>query len=285
MGWSTGQVNELIKWIRYFACIEPEFNSQNGLLSFAGTLRNWQVLRRKHNVICRPLIDVWTDALKADKSKYPKHAVVFGAQADDNDNILAGYALTGGDHPMMVIDMVDIRRINFNRVDGELSRLDQSFNLFWVMTHELLGHFYLKLDHGERKGLYKHNNIQYYAYSKDETIIKMNEWRMDLGLPTRLQHPAYVQGNKREYIFIDYAPDCEPYVGAPLKHLPVKLKRRQLESELRKPIQDVNNGAIKPSTLELPKHLRKDKHYAIASYVYSTCTFLSFVLSLASLLP
>eukprot|EP00040_Diaphanoeca_grandis_P040430 m.849 g.849 ORF g.849 m.849 type:complete len:393 (-) comp431_c0_seq1:509-1687(-) len=265
VGWTDGQVAELSKWIRYFACIEPGFDKSNGLMSFKGDLRNWERLRRKHGVLCSPLVDIWTDALKATKPTYPKHAVVFGCQEDDDDKIMMGYAITGGDTPVMVVDMVDVHSINFSQVGGGMSRLEQSFNLFWVMTHELFGHFYLKLDHGEKGGFYKNGRIESYSYNKDETIRKMNDWRMDLGLPTRLQHPANVSGRTREYIYIDYAPESQSFVGNSPNIMP-KPQRKKLELDLRTPIQNMANGSSSPSTLVLPENLANNRHYAIASF-------------------
>lgn len=100
-------------------------------------------------MLCEPLTDTWVNAVKSQKSGWPRRAVVFGAQLDDPEKVMAGYAVNAGAFPCVVLDMIDIA--TFKHVDGggSVARLDQSFNLFWVMTHELLGHHYLKLGHGE----------------------------------------------------------------------------------------------------------------------------------------
>ena len=147
-----------------------------------------------------------------------------------------------------------------------MDRCDQTMNLFWVMTHELLGHFYLKLTHG--KG-YKSYQMESYAYERDQTLLLMNDWRMDLGLPTRLQHPPRIlrDGATREYIFVDYAPDSTAFVGTEIQSLPSAKDRRSIETQLRNKVQNQQSGALPPSTVVLPDALKDSPNFPIIFYV------------------
>ena len=85
----------------------------------------------------------------------------------------------------------------------------------------------------------------------------MNEWRIDLGLPTRLQHPALVTGAISTYIFVDYAPQSKPFVGDGIEHLQSKFDRKRVEKGLRAAVQN---------KLELPPSLRKSVNYPCVQY-------------------
>lgn len=282
--WTEGQINELLRWIEYFACLKVQYHEENGLLELVGTLDNLQVARQKHDVYSEELRDAWRDALDPEgvttnvkrskypglgKKNFPKHSVVFGASAGDTEEIPVGYMITDT-YPIMVLDMVDIFSFDSGYGDGAI-RIDQTFNLFWVMTHELLGHSFLGLNHSAPKGIgqgeydQESYSLDYYEYTEDLTIIKMNEWRVQLGLPSRLQHPAYEypagegDGITREYIFLDYAPESVSFAGTSLAPaLPSKFKRIGEEKKLRRALGE---------TIKLPKNLLGNPSYPLVTYV------------------
>ena len=106
-----------------------------------------------------------------------------------------------------------------------------------------------------------------YSYKLDKTLRRLNKWRVQLGLPTRLQHPPLVQGSSRRYIFVDFAPLCTCSDGsALLVGLASVGERRKLERSLRSKVQNSHSGGRAPSTLELPPSLRGSPHYPMAGF-------------------
>lgn len=285
MSWTEGQINELIKWIEYFACLHVKYHEKTGLLELTGTCDRLREQRQKCDVFCEELQQAWRDVLEPEsitgplkKKRYPglknapfpKHCVIFGADAADHEEIPVGFMIANpaDAYPIMVLDMVDIFSFDTGHGDG-VARIDQTFNLFWVVTHELLGHSYFGLDHDAPKsglGQVRYDQESYslanYDYKNDATIQLMNAWRCSLGLPVRLQHPAFQRKGRssvtREYIFIDYAPESEAFVGRPLDpQLPSRFKRIQLAKKMR-----ANLGRV----LELPANLRDTLEYPIVTY-------------------
>ena len=285
MSWTDGQINELIKWIEYFACLHVKYHEKSGLLELTGTCDRLREQRQKCDVFCEQLQQAWRDVLEPEnitgplkkkrypglnRGAFPKHCVIFGADAADHEEIPVGFMIANpaDAYPIMVLDMVDIFSFDTGHGDG-VARIDQTFNLFWVVTHELLGHSYFGLDHDAPKNLpgqVRYDQESYslanYDYKNDATIQLMNSWRCSLGLPVRLQHPAFQRHGRssvtREYIFIDYAPESEAFVGRPLDpQLPSRFKRIQIAKKMR-----ANLGRV----LELPDNLRDTLEYPIVTY-------------------
>jgi hypothetical protein len=225
VGWTNAQADEFLKGLAGFAGIRALWDPSTKLLSFVGVDDARKKARQTEGRWSQSMHDAWVDAI----SRSPRHSVVIGAQEGDTDEIQGGYAIPA--NSVMVLDMMDI-----GTFAGETTRVEQSFNIYWVMTHELLGHFYLGLGHGEH---YESYDIGSYRYEDDETLQLMNEWRMELGLPIRLQHPPRVEGEKRTYIFVDAYPgqpdiDLDATTPDPSVALPRIEERRQRFEELRR---------------------------------------------------
>ena len=237
VGWTSGQVNELFSGMAAYAGIRCNFNAATFEMTFSGEDRARMAARKAEGRWSQGMHEAWKAALVG----APRHSVVIGAQKGDTDLVRGGYA--GPD--AMVLDMLDI-----GTFAGETTRAEESFNIYWVMTHELLGHFYLGLGHGEG---YKSYDINTYDYSKDETLIQMNEWRMEMGLPVRLQHPPRVEGAKRTYIFVDAYPgqptiDVNATEPDPNVKLPPLADRKRRFAELRGKIQ---NQLSRPDSVDV----------------------------------
>lgn len=225
VGWAPSQVDEFLRGLAGMAGIRATWDPTTKLLSFGGDDAARMKARQTEGRWSQGMHDAWVSAIAGS----PRHSVVIGAQAGDTDKIFGGYAIPA--NSVMVLDMMDI-----GTFAGDTTRAEQSFNLYWVMTHELLGHFYLGLGHGEH---YESYDIDSYKYEDDETLQLMNEWRMDLGLPIRLQHPPRVEGEKRTYIFCDAfpgQPDIDLDATAPdtTVALPTIEERRQKFEDLRR---------------------------------------------------
>lgn len=192
VGWTSAQADEFLRGLAGFAGIRAAWDPATKLLTLVGVDEARKQARIAEGRWSQAMHDAWVDAI----SRSPRHSVVIGAQEGDTDEIQGGYAIPA--NSVMVLDMMDI-----GTFAGETTRVEQAFNLYWVMTHELLGHFYLGLGHGEH---YESYDIGSYHYEEDETLQLMNEWRTELGLPIRLQHPPRVEGQKRTYIFVDAFP-------------------------------------------------------------------------------
>ena len=225
VGWGPAQVDELLRGLAGFAGLRATWDPTTKLLSLAGVDEPRMQARQAEGRWSQGMQDAWADAI----ARSPRHSVVIGAQAGDTDKVFGGYAIPA--NSVMVLDMMDI-----GTFAGETTRAEQSFNLYWVMTHELLGHFYLGLGHGEH---YESYDIGSYRYENDETLQLMNEWRMELGLPIRLQHPPRVEGERRTYIFVDAFPgqpdiDLDATTPDTSVALPKLEERRQRFEELRR---------------------------------------------------
>ncbi len=229
VGWTAGQVSELIRGMAGFAGLTCAWNPTTFELTFVGVDNARKQARIAEGRWSQEMHDAWTAALV----DAPRHSVVIGAQEGDTDSVQGGYAGPNA----MVLDMMDL-----GTFAGETDRVEQSFNIYWVMTHELLGHFYLGLGHGRENG-YESYNIDTYDYKHDKTLQKMNEWRMQMGLPVRLQHPPKIEGQHRTYIFVDAYPD-QPTIDldatAPdaTVSLPPMAERKQRFDELRAKVQN-----------------------------------------------
>ena len=229
VGWTAGQVAELIRGLAGFAGLSCAFNPVTFELTFSGVDEARKAARVGEGRWSQEMHDSWKSALV----DAPRHSVVIGAQKGDTDSVQGGYASANA----MVLDMMDIGTFK-----GETNRVEQSFNLYWVMTHELLGHFYLGLGHGKKQG-YQSYDINTYKYENDETLQKMNEWRIQMGLPVRRQHPPKIEGQKRTYIFVDAYPD-QPSINLdatkpdPNVKLPPMKERKKRFAELRAKVQN-----------------------------------------------
>jgi len=125
------------------------------------------------------------------------HGVVFGLGHDSKDVVRAG--VTSGDN--LILDMEDL--LTFDATTANCKHLMQTF---WVLTHELLVHFFLKLDHGLG---YLPTDPTTYNYDNDPTLKTMTKWSIELGLPDRVRHPPKVTANKRTYIYLDPFPEID----------------------------------------------------------------------------
>ena len=224
VGWTQSQVDELVRGLSGFAGIRAQWDPTTKLLVYLGPDEAKIQVRQAEGRWSQGMHDAWADAI----GRSPRHSVVIGAQEGDTDDVRGGYAIPA--NSVMVLDMMDI-----GTFAGETTRAEQSFNLYWVMTHELLGHFYLGLGHGED---YESYDVSTYSYEDDETLQVMNDWRTDLGLPIRLMHPPRVEGQTRTYIFVDAYPgqpdiDLDATAPDPNVSLPPVAERQQRFEELR----------------------------------------------------
>ena len=111
---------------------------------------------------------------------------------DDNTCVRAAFEIQN----CVAIDMHDID--SMKTPEGIFF---ESMNLFWVVTHEVISHAISKYGHGQN---YKAYDLSTYSYKNDAALQQLNSWRLDMNLPTRLQHPPQIDGNTFTYAFIDY---------------------------------------------------------------------------------
>ena len=248
VGWTAAQAGELIDGLAAMAGIRATWDAETYQILYDGDDAERMGARQAEGRWSQEMHDAWVRAL----STHPLHSLVVGAQWDDGDRIRAGAATS----EMMILDMEDIASFT-----GESARVEQSFDLFWVMTHELLGHFYLGLSHGEAYGnSYK---ISQYDYEEDATLIKINRWRIELGLPVRLQHPPRAEDDKLIYIFVDAYPG-EPTIDVnarkpdPNVALPPIEDRVQEFQDLREKVQ---NELTRPGDLDVELQFYPEAHY------------------------
>lgn len=252
VGWTGGQVAELLQGLAAFAGVKGAWDAKTYRLSFAGVDDDRMKARIAEQRWSQEMHEKWVEALKS-----KKHTVVLGTQKNDVGNIRGGVFISKKP-AVMALDMMDMGTFK-----GETTRVEQSANIFWVMTHEMLGHFYLGLSHDKRVPDHKHGgtknekyesyDIKTYRYSTDETLKKMNQWRIELGLPVRLQHPPRIEGKKRTYVFVDAYPKqpaIDPNAKKPDKSvkLPPIDERKKAFAKLRAKMQ---NKLSRPKDLDV----------------------------------
>lgn len=248
VGWTPAQVANLQKEFAAYAGLKVAWDPATFELTYVGVDAARKAARVAEGRWSAGMHKAWVDALVS----APRHSVVIGAQTGDFDDVRGGYASSKA----MVLDMVDLASFK-----GDTQRVQASFNTYWVLTHELLGHFYLKTDHGRAHG-YKSYDIKSYKYEHDETLQIMNRWRIEMGLPVRLQHPPRVEGQKRSYIFVDAYPnqpsiDINAKTPDPNVKLPPVAERKKKFDALRAKVQ---NHLKVPAGLDV-------KYYPEASFI------------------